>query len=243
MEPRDLLLQLALVSSDFNKARGNYNNVHKTFQIKNDARLTIYTHCIIAIDSSLLYLMFRTFEMPSDLWWNSLPQKFAGLQISKSPILKPSQDNLEVMKKAVDSYWIYSAFILLFSSLESSIRTIVRAVYAGDFDDGRGNFKDICIRLLQSNFSKYECLLELLRLGRNTMHNNGVYFPEKKGDDRQVTYKNITYDFIDGQIVRYGDLSKLLFFDIAPDMLTMINDIVNSPSVSNLSQIIDPSEL
>jgi hypothetical protein len=243
MESKDLIPQLAVVSSDFNKARDDYYNAHKSFQLKNDARLTIYNHALVVIDSSLLYLMFRTFEMPSDSWWDSVPQKFAGLQISKARILKPSSNDLELRKKSVDSYWIYSAFILLFSSVESSVRIIVRAVYPGDFNDGRGNFKDICMRLLQSNFSNYEYLLELLRLGRNTMHNNGVYFPEKKGDNRQVTYKNITYDFIDSQSVRYGDLAKLLFFDIAPDILTMINYIVNSPSVLNVPQIIDHSEL
>jgi hypothetical protein len=172
MESKDLIPQLAVISSDFNKARDNYYNVHKSFQIKNDARLTIYNHALVVIDSSLLHLMFRTFEMPSDPWWDSVPQKFAGLQISKARILKPSPDELELRKKSVDSYWIYSAFILLFSSVESSVRTIVRAVYPGNFNDGRSNFKDICIRLLHNNFSKYECLLELLRLGRNTMHNN-----------------------------------------------------------------------
>lgn len=185
----------------------------------------------------------RTFEMPSLSWWDSLGQKFADLQISNTRILKPSPNDLELMKKSVDSYWIYSAFILLFSSVESSVRTIVSGVYPGDFNDGRGNLKHICIRLLHKNFSKYECVLELLRLGRNTMHNNGVYFPEKIGDNCHIHYKNITYDFIDGQIVRYCDLPKLLFFDIAPDILTMINDIVNSPPVLNVPQIIDPSEL
>jgi hypothetical protein len=58
-----------------------------------------------------------------------------------------------------------------------------------------------------------------------------------------VLYNNITYDFIDGQSVRYGDLPKILFFDIAPDILRMINDIVNSPPVINVPQIMDPSEL
>jgi hypothetical protein len=69
-------------------------------------------------------------------------------------------------------------------------------------------------------FQNHECLLELLRLGRNTVYNNGVYFPEKKGDNRHVTYKNISYDFTDGQNVWYGNLSKLPFFDIVSDMLT-----------------------
>ena len=94
--------------------------------------------------------------------------------------------------EAVDSYWQYSAFILLFSSLESSTRTIVRTAYPGMFNDGKGNLKDIYKSLLGTKFSKYECLLELLRLARNTMHNNGVYFPKTKGDNCQVTYKNVT---------------------------------------------------
>jgi hypothetical protein len=92
MERKDLIPQLAVVSSGFNKARDNYYNAHKSFQLKNDARLTIYNHAIVAIDSSLLYLMFRTFEMPSDSWWDSLPQKFAGFRISKAHILKPPDD-------------------------------------------------------------------------------------------------------------------------------------------------------
>jgi hypothetical protein len=78
------------------------------------------------------------------------------------------------------------------------------------FNDGRGNLKDIYMHVLGSNFSTYQDLVELLRLGRNTMHNNGLYLPEKKGDNRRVCYKNTYYDFTDGQIVQYGDLTKLL---------------------------------
>jgi hypothetical protein len=66
-------------------------------------------------------------------------------------------------------------------------------------------------------------------------------FSANKRRQSQLTYKNINYDFIDGQVVQYGDLSKLLFFDLAPDMLKMINDIVNSHDVSKHAQIIDAS--
>jgi len=78
------------------------------------------------------------------------------------------------------------------------MRIIIRGVSPGAFKDGRGNFKDICKTLQSTNFSKYECLIELLRLVRNTIHNNGVYFPDKIGDNRPVTYRGITYNFIDG---------------------------------------------
>jgi len=73
------------------------------------------------------------------------------------------------------------------------------------------------------------------------MHNNGVYFPEKKDDKTPVIpYKGINYKFIDGQVVQYGDLPKLLFFDIAPEMLSMINDIVHSQDVLRHPNIRDP---
>lgn len=217
-------------------------NNHPTFQLYKDARLTIYSHCKVAIDGAFLFLISQTFDYPSDSWWDGLPEKFIGHGISKTVILIPSVPNRKLIARAVESYWQYGAFISLVSSLESSTRTIVRTAYPGMFNDGRAkNLKDIYIKLLGTKFSKYEDLLELLRLGRNTMHNNGVYFPDTKGGNCHVTYKNVTYDFIDGQSVQYANLSKLLFFDIAPHILEMINDIVESPQVSIHAQIIDPS--
>lgn len=237
----DLLPQIVAVRNDFDKARTRYMNDHKTFQLERDVRLTIYSHCIIVIDSALLYLLFRIFDLPSDSWWDSLPKKIKEIGITEPLILKPSLYDRELIRKSVDTYWQHSVFTLLFSSLESSTRTIVRTAYPRKFNDGRGNLKDIYKHLLGTKFSNYECMLELLRLGRNTMHNNGVYFPVKKDDSYHVTYKNITYDFIDGQSVQYRNVPKLVFFDIAPDLLKIINEIVNSPEVSKHAQIVDPS--
>jgi hypothetical protein len=111
---RELLPQIASISERFHEARSNYMNDHKTFQIAKDARLTIYSHCIVAID------------IPSDSWWDSLPKKIIELGISKPLIQKTSPDNLKLIMEAVDSYWQYSIFILLFSSLESSTTTLFR---------------------------------------------------------------------------------------------------------------------
>ena len=86
---RELLPQIASIGESFDKARSMYMNDHKTFQIAKDARLTIYSHCIVAIDSALLYLIFRTFDIPSDSWWDSLPKKFIELGISKPLPKKP----------------------------------------------------------------------------------------------------------------------------------------------------------
>jgi hypothetical protein len=237
----DLLQPIASVRNSFDRSRSNYMNAHPTFNRNNDARITIYSRCIVAIDSALLHMLFRAFELPEDDWWDSLHEKLSASGLPSNLIQKPPLNDLEKIKKAVDSYWASSYIIWLFSSLESSCRIIIRAVYPKKFNDGRGNLKQIYERLLSTNYPKYDCLLELSRLARNTMHNNGVYFPETIGDNRQVPYNNISYDFIDGQIVQFDDLPKLLFFNMTPDLQNVITDIVNSPEVSKHPQIIDPS--
>ena len=69
---------MALVSENFDKARSKYLNNHPTFQLYKDARLTIYSHCIVAIDSAFLFLISQTFDYPSDSWWDGLPEIFIG---------------------------------------------------------------------------------------------------------------------------------------------------------------------
>jgi hypothetical protein len=152
---RDLLPQIVSIGDRFREARSKYLSDHETFQLEKDARLTIYSHYIVAIDSALLYLTFRTFDIPSDSWWDGLPKKFMELGISKSLTQKPSPDNRALIMEAVDSYWQYTAFILMFSSLEGSTRTIVRTAYPGMFNDGRGILKDLYKHLLGNNFSNY----------------------------------------------------------------------------------------
>jgi hypothetical protein len=78
---RELLPQMVSISESFGKARSKYLDDHPTFQLKKDARLTVYSHCIVAIDSALLFLIFQTFDILSDSWWDGLPTKFIGMGI------------------------------------------------------------------------------------------------------------------------------------------------------------------
>jgi hypothetical protein len=135
-------------------------------------------------------------------------------------------------------------FIFLFSILESSARQIIRVTHPGKFKNGTGQIIQIYQALLSTNYSysNYDVMLKLFRLARNTQHNNGVYFPERSGNDLHLTFKGVQYDFVDGQMIDYGgDAAKLLFFDIVPDLLKMILDIVNSNDVSKHKHITDPS--
>ena len=71
------------MSELFGKGRSNYLIAHPSFQVEKDARITIFSHCKVVVDSAFLYLAFRTFQLPSDEWWDSLPKELSDLGISK----------------------------------------------------------------------------------------------------------------------------------------------------------------
>jgi len=242
-QTKDLILQITAIEGSFHKFRGDYVNAHNTFSRENDARIRIYSKCIGLFDAALLYLLFRTFQLPSQSWWSSLPIEYQKMGLPPNLIKSPTSrsDLKNIINENIDNFWSSTIFIFLYGSLESSARAIVRVTHPSKFNYGRGPLMQIYQTLLSTNFPRYQCMLELFQLARNTFHNNGVYFPEKVGNDLHITYKGITYDFVDSQKVQFYDAPKLLFFDIAPDLLNMINDIVNSTNVSKHANIMDPS--
>ena len=239
----DLIIQITKMEGSFHKCRGEYVDTHPTFGKENDARITIYSRCLNLFDNALLYLLFRTFQLPNKSWWLSLPIEYQrmGIPPNISIQIPSSEEDLKGIIDNVNKFWVQTNFVLLFSVLETSARQIVRVTHPGKFSHGRGDLKQIYQALLSTNYSNYDLMLELFRLARNTQHNNGVYFPQKFGKNRHLTFKGVQYDFVDGQKVEFYDAAKLLFFDIVPDLLNMINDIVNSNDVSKHKQIIDPS--
>ena len=81
-------------------------------------------------------------------------------------------------------------------------------------------------------------LLDLLRLVRNTIHNNGVYFAPD-GQDAVVTYKGITYHFYHGKAVDFASWDLLL--EIADAVRQLLLDVIADQAVSGVpGQIADP---
>lgn len=192
--------------------------------------------------------MFRTLDLKAN-WWDKIGLRLLKFGLTRTAIEKIEIPTIQSDRKLVTSefeqFIAYAYLLLLFSSLESSLRVIVKVVYPTKFVDKAGNFTgnfiDIAKSLLKNKYSQHRDLLELLRLLRNTNHNNGVYMPEVKVDNRTVSYKQKNYQFIDGTPINLDDTFRLYMFSITPDVLKLINDIVNSPNVAKQSQIIDPS--
>jgi hypothetical protein len=83
----------------------------------------------------------------------------------------------------------------------------------------------------------HENLLDLLRLIRNTIHNNGVYF-HRSGNNESVDYKGNIYNFNIGKPVDFVTWDFL--FEVTDEVVDLIVDIVKSNELSTINQIIDP---
>ncbi len=75
---------------------------------------------------------------------------------------------------------------------------------------------------------------------RNTVHNNGVYFHSTTPIEI-VWYRNVPYESRNGSVVGYKDTWKFLQFELVPDLVRMIRDVVESGGlISVANPIIDP---
>ncbi len=152
----------------------------------------------------------------------------------------PSEEVIPQLVDAFDKFITVSFIQLLFSSLESSLRIFLRAIDPLACNKGTAEFESIYVHLLKIlNIAKYADLLKFLRLIRNTIHNNGVYF-DRRGTNECVEYDGDIYKFEVGKPVELGDVWQLFLFNLVPDILKMVIHIVNSNEIIRKAQIIDP---
>lgn len=80
-------------------------------------------------------------------------------------------------------------------------------------------------------------MLELLRLVRNTLHDNGVYFPPDERD-YPLQYKGKTYMFRVGKPVDFVSWKFLL--GLLSDLNEMLLEVMTSDKVAASPSVVDP---
>lgn len=116
----------------------------------------------------------------------------------------------------------FGVFHLASASFENVLRALLRAIAPGAANDGRAEFKSVYECLLRTHLRFPDddlALLELLRLTRNTIHNEGQHRPPG-AKSASVKYRGVTYAFPESGniefvtwhfvIQRIGDLVELL---------------------------------
>jgi hypothetical protein len=157
-----------------------------------DVRVTAFMHLYHIVDFALVSISFLdAYLLPSDNeWW----------QQPKQQALFGSYDEWyrEAIANSFNNAFVKYTFMhKLFGGIENAFRQLLRKIDPTAANnataDITGVFGALCKRIGNKPSGADE-LLKLLRLSRNTYHNNGVFYSEKQTDD-QVIYKGKTHHF------------------------------------------------
>ena len=183
------------------------------------------------LNSVQLGLTFISKHLLNDTWWDV---------IATRPI--PNSDRA-IYSTEFHNFVKVGFVQTLFSSVcESSLRILLRSIDPVACDGGKADFKSVYECLLKSKLTSAlpdACsMLDLLRLVRSTIHNNGVYIP-RDGRDAAVTYKGTTYRFRTAREVDFVQWDLLI--ELADAVRQLLVRVVADKAVSSISgQIPDP---
>jgi hypothetical protein len=139
----------------------------------------------------------------------------------------------------------YGFGMSLFTLIESSFRVFLRAVDPVACRGATGAFASIHKSLLGSKQLDFpaadrqaaEELLDFVRLIRNLIHNDGVYFDED-GNDKTITYRGSQYHFYHSKPVDFVYWDLLL--TLADDIRRLLIQLISHPKIAIQSQVTDP---
>lgn len=158
-----------------------------------------------------------------------------GVQLNIKP------ERAETILKEYEQYLTFSFFHVLFSSLESSMRSIVATVPVQK-KNGRScrvtdKFSDIysgLIKLVNAD-DKYNNLFDLLLQVRNCIHNRSIYLSDK--GSRSIVYNGVAYSFVQGRPIDFATIEFL--FGLLTDVKTFFDFVYESEPIMLQSYIRD----
>ena len=232
-EVRLLIERVQAVRDKADRDKSECAKLYTNVSVDRDARLTSFSKLINVLNSLQLGFTFTSKHLLQKSWWDL---------ISKAPT--PDGDK-QVMANEFVNFLKVGFVQALVSSVESSLRILLRSLDVNACHGGMAQFKSIYECLFNSKLDpppfQGTDTLDLLRLVRNTIHNNGVYF-SPKGADETVTWRGSPYQFRQGVAIDF--VTWELLIDIADDVRRILREVVEDPNVRKLTaQIVDPFSL
>jgi hypothetical protein len=138
-----------------------------------------------------------------------------------------------------DKFIRFSFFQNLISQIESGIRVIMRFINPTAYYSNQKPFQNI-YQFIDDFLiiKKYDDILKMIRNLRNTIHNNGIFFPDNKIDREKIIYRGIKYLFENGKPVNCADWDTLT--NLIEDMVIALKVILISPEIDKYENINDP---
>jgi len=226
---KNISIKITTLCNSFHQNKDNTITNNPNWDISKDARITIFSKCINVCNSSNLSFICLDNHMLKLDWWND---KFPH---------SPNRDDIQIFVNEFEMFTKLAFIQFLFSSIESGLRIYVKNLDPTACNNGTSEFKSIYSYLLNRiGLKNHETMLDLLRLIRNTIHNNGVYY-HKSAKNESVIYKNTTYDFVIGQKIPFVTWDFL--FEVCEDIPHFLFEVVNSVDIKQLPTVYDPFSL
>jgi hypothetical protein len=197
------------------------------WDIDTDARITLFSKCIFVLFNASFGIVYIAGHLDRPDYWR---------QISQEAL---SNDDMQNLKIEFHRFLRRGTIYDLASAVESSMRSIVKAIDPLACSGGAAEFRHVYRFLLKRlSLEGWGPLLDMLRIARNLQHTNQVFSP-RGGKEETVAYNNTIYRFVPGQAVNL--LGWGFIIGLANDINTMSIELVTSPEVSTINYISDPS--
>ena len=198
-----------------------------------DIRLATSAHLYHNVHFALVSLRVLDAYLTKAEWWQEPDQQalFGTCDLSYREAIANNFNNGAVK---------YAFMHKLFGTLENTFRHLLRkidpAAASGATESIEGVFGALVSRIGNKPADSDE-LLKLLRLSRNSIHNNGVFYPKNQTND-QVIYKGSTYDFNHGEPIKFVNWNFLI--DRFDDVRQLVTAVILNPKIIGISdEILD----
>ena len=229
-EFRSIREQLRRLRVRLGTLRAEHEAAHPEWRRGVDARLTGFGKLANIVESAELALKFLDEELSTTAWWERVYGRLPCAQdmsiyIRGSSANSPKADSVQMG----------------FGSIESTLRIFLRAIDPGACLGGTSEFKSVYECLFRTKIVALTPalpLLDLLRMMRNTIHNNGFHFHRKR-QDGSVEYKGVVRQFPIGRPIDFATWA--LIIELLEDAVDMLDAAVNSPEIGGIGgEILDP---
>ncbi len=206
---------------------------HPGWDRDRDARLAFFWRVHGIAQTALVLTAFQTNDLHSPEWWKG---KFDRV---------PSAEDRAVVSDEVMRFVGVGLFHAIFSVMETSLRSMVREGDPAACEGGAANFESIYSWVVaRSKRKRAKPMFNLMRLVRNTVHNNGA-FVSPKGKNESVRFDNRAFDFRHMQVVDFRAWGFRSAWDFAlPILLHLAREmaaIVESPDFAAPAVVSDPT--
>ena len=195
-----------------------------------DPRHAFANQMMVIVFATRLDFIFLNEHLSLPDWWRE--HGFTGLVEN------------DLVSMAVEGYVTLGTGALMvfaFSLFESALRRIVRAIDCNACGGGTAQFKSIYEWLLKRaekdwTYSRGDprTFLDLFRLFRNMVHNNG-HFVDSTAKDQEVTWRGKTYRFEHGKVPGFAGWEFNLM--LLRELLSLTAELMKAPLIAGIAAI------